>query len=70
MLDGASSYNTINGHIKNASKKLNAAGLVFDNSRNKALDDEELAKLVRRSRAFRRGRIYMLTKDEDLVYIR
>ena len=61
VLNSASSYNTINGHLKNASKKLNATSVVFDNSENKCLTDEKLAEYLRRSQAFKYGSVYMLT---------
>lgn len=70
VLNSASSYNTINGHLKNASKKLNATSVVFDNSENKCLTDEKLAKYLRRSQAFKYGSVYMLTCEDRLIRIK
>lgn len=70
VLGSASSYNTINGHLKNASKKLNATSVVFDNSENECLSDEKLMEYVRRSQAFGYGSVYMLTCKDELVRIK
>lgn len=70
VLNSASSYNTINGHLKNASKKLNATSVVFDNSENKCLTDEKLAEYLRRSQAFKYGSVYMLTCEDRLIRIK
>lgn len=70
VLSSASSYNTINGHLKNASKKLNATSVVFDNSENVCLPDEKLAEYVKRSQAFGQGSVYMLTREDELVRIK
>lgn len=69
-LEEASSYNTIDGYIKNASKKKNAKALYFDNSENDHLSDDDLIGYIVKSRRFKRGSIYVLTKDESLVKIR
>lgn len=69
-LEEASSYNTIDGYIKNASKKKNAKALYFDNSENDHLSDDDLIGHIVKSRRFKRGSIYVLTKDESLVKIR
>ena len=70
VLNSASSYNTINGHLKNASKKLNATSVVFDNSENKCLTDEKLAEYLRRSQAFKYGSVCMLTCENRLIRIK
>ncbi len=69
-LDGASTFNTINSHIKNASKKEDVVRLIFDNSHNGAMTDEGLVSAILESRRFRNGRIYVLTHDEKLLFIR
>lgn len=68
-LEKASTYNTINGYIKNASKKEDAKSLCFDNS-SSAMDDEKLIKFIRRSQAFRRGRIYIVSSDGEYKFVR
>ncbi|MBQ2680462.1 MAG: hypothetical protein IJF97_00845 [Eggerthellaceae bacterium] len=70
VLSDASSYNTINTHIKKTSKKENAVALIFDNSQNIHLSDDDLKKMVLRSRAFNRGRIYMLDHEGRFTCIK
>lgn len=70
VLNSASSYNTINGHLKNTSKKLNATSVVFDNSENECLSDEKLMEYIRRSQAFEYGDVYILTREGDLMRIK
>lgn len=66
----ASSYNTINGHLKNASKKKNAKYVVFDNRENKNMSDELLIRWLNESRTFRRGRVYIIDQQGNYRYIR
>lgn len=66
----ASSYNTINCHLKNASKKPNAKAVVFDNTGNPNLSDEELIRMLNRSQTFKRGRMYVITHEGDYRFIR
>lgn len=68
-LERASSYNTINGYIKNASKKEDAKCLCFDNSAS-SIDDEQLIRFIKRSQAFRRGRIYIISADGEYRLVR
>ncbi len=68
-LKEASTYNTINGYIKNASKKEDAKFLCFDNS-SAAIDDKKLVKFIRRSQAFGRGRIYIVNSDGEYKFVR
>lgn len=70
VLNSASSYNTINDHIKAASKKEDAAALVLDNSRNSCLSDENLASMILRSRSFKDGRIYIISQGKNLLRIK
>ena len=69
-LSGASSYNTVNGYLKNASRKENAVRLIFDNSENSSLSDDDLADMVVRSRRFGRGSVYMIGHGETYKKIR
>ena len=66
----ASSFNTVDGYIKNASRKKNIVALVFDNSENNSLTDEQLEQYILRSRRFKYGRIYIIGKDESFIRIR
>ncbi len=59
-LSGASKFNTIDGYMKSASKKENATRVVFDNSDNAELSDEDLADMILRSRRFGRGSVYVV----------
>lgn len=68
-LETASSYNTINGYLKNTSKKRNARCVCFDNSSG-AIDDETLIGYLLRSRSFRRGRVYVIASDGSYRLIR
>lgn len=69
-LDGASTFNTIEGYIRNTSKKEDAVRLIFDNSQNQGLSDDDLVRFVLRSRRFTRGSVYVLGHDESLRFIR
>lgn len=69
-LDGASSFNTIDGYMRQTSKKANAVAIVFDNSENKSLTDEELETFLKRSRRFAGGRVYIIGKDQKLRRIK
>lgn len=66
----ASSYNTINGYLKNTSKKKNARCVVFDNRGNENTSDEQLIGWLNRSRTFRRGRVYIIDHDGGYRFIR
>lgn len=68
-LESATSYNTINGYLKNTSKKKNARYVCFDNSAG-AIDDDELVGHLRRSRSFRRGRVYIIDSTGLYRFIR
>lgn len=68
-LNGATSKNTINSHLKNASKKENSVAVVFDNSKNE-LSDSELATLILNSRSFKRGSVYMIDHNQMITKIR
>ena len=59
-LVSAASYNTIDSHLANASKKGETVAVVFDNTENGSMSDDELASFIRRSRRFSRGRVYIL----------
>lgn len=60
-LSTASTYSTVDGYLHQVSKKKSdAVAVVFDNTDNDSLSDEELAALILRSRRFRRGRVYLL----------
>lgn len=59
-LSQASSFSTIDGYLRRASKKLNAIAVVFDNTENGALGDAELAEFVESARRRFGGRVYIL----------
>lgn len=65
-----STKNTVDYHMKNTSKKRDVVRVVFDNSLNPFMSDEELAGYLRRSRAFKNGATYMINSDGVLVRIR
>ena len=69
-LMGCSSENTVIGHLKNCSRKKDAKVAVFDNSINEGMTDEELIRLLKKSLAFRKGKVYILNKDEELRFVR
>lgn len=68
-LESASSYNTINGYLKNTSHKENAKYVCFDNSSG-AIDDATLVEYIQRSRSFRRGRVYIIDSSGRYRFIR
>ena len=70
-LSTATSYNTINDYLKGINKtKIKVKAVVFDNMENKNLDDAELIKMLKRSRSFHQGQIYVLTKDGGYYALR
>lgn len=69
-LSNTASRNTVNGYLKNTSKKQNAIAVIFDNVDNPALTDDKLARILLESKSFKRGRVYVLTKDKEIVLIR
>ncbi len=68
----ASSFNTIDSHIKQTSRgKKDAKVIVFNNSLNKSsATDEDVARWIKRSHAFKRGKIYLILRDGSLRRIR
>ena len=66
----ASSYNTINGYLKNASRKKNAKYVVFDNSKNENMSDRQLIECLNQSKTFSRGRVYIIDHDGKYRFIR
>ena len=68
-LENASSYNTINGYLKNTSRKENAKYVCFDNSKG-AMSNGLLVECLNRSRTFRRGRVYIIDSAGKYRYIR
>lgn len=69
-LGSAASRNTINGYLKNASRKEGARTVVFDNSENENLNDSNLIELLDKCPSFKRGSVYVLTHDGGYVRIR
>lgn len=65
----ASTFNTLDGYIKNASRKANAKRLIFDNTDNEAASDIQIEGYLERSRRFRKGSIYLLCKNGKLKKI-
>ncbi len=68
----ASSYNTIDSHIKQTSRgKKDAKVIVFNNSLNKSsATDADVARWIKRSHAFKRGKIYLIQRDGSLRRVR
>lgn len=69
-LKDASTYNTIDGYIRDTSRKRNARFLFFDNSQNDFLSDDDLGEYIKKSRRFKRGSIYVYGHDDQLRKIR
>lgn len=69
-LMGASTFNTIDGYTRNASKKRNTKRLIFDNSQNDEMDDFTLADFILASRRFKKKPIYVLDHGEGLRRIK
>lgn len=68
-LERATSYNTINGYLKNTSRKANAKYVCFDNSSG-TLDDGTLIAYILRSQSFSRGRVYIIDSNGNYLFIR
>ena len=62
-LEGGSTRNTINGHLKDTSNKANAVAVVFDNTSNPSLTDAQLETLLMQCRSFSRGKVYIMGND-------
>lgn len=69
-LRDASTFNTIDGYLRNVSRKSGAVAVVFDNAENVGMTDDELTAAIMRSRRFRRGRVYIIGKDGEYRRIR
>ncbi len=68
-LRDATSENTINSHLKNASKKRNITAVIFDNSSNK-LKDEVLIQMLLNSIRFKGKPVYIINKSKQVQKIR
>ncbi len=68
-LKNASTYNTINGHIKRAGKKHGSKQLVIDNVESE-MSDEKLKNFILRSQSFKKGKIYYIGKNSEFVRVR
>ena len=69
-LTNAKSYNTINGYIKETSKrKKNTIAILFDNRKND-LPDEVLIMWINQSRSFSKGSVYILGHNQQIRRIR
>lgn len=69
-LSKASSKNTLNGYLKNTSRKQDAVRVVFDNVDNTEMSDSELIAILRKCQSFGRGAVYVITKESKLVRVR
>lgn len=70
-LKEAASQNTLNNYLKGAShKKENVKAVIFDNVDNINLNDDELIYLLDKTKAFKRGKIYIINKLGELVKIK
>ena len=67
-LENATSYNTINGYLKSASKKK-AQAVIFDNYEN-IMEDEILIEMINRSQSFSNGSVYVYTQEGNVLRIR
>ena len=67
-LEDATSYNTINGYLKSASKKK-AQAIIFDNYEN-SLEDDDLVEMINRSQSFSKGSVYIYTQEGNVLKIR
>lgn len=59
-LSQASTFSTIDGCMRRASRKLNVVAVVFDNTENGDIGDAELAEYIDRARRRFGGRVYIL----------
>lgn len=66
----ASSYNTINGYLKNTSKKKDAKYVVFDNRGNERMSDGQLITWLNQTKTFRRGRVYIIDHEGAYRFVR
>lgn len=65
-----SSKNTIDSHLKDTAKKIDAQRVIFDNFENNLLHDEDLITLLLKSQRFKRGQIYINSKENKLIRVR
>ncbi|WP_101454986.1 hypothetical protein [Bifidobacterium thermophilum] len=69
-LHACSSKDMVYSHMKNASRKRDAVRVVFDNSRNRGMSDDELAECLRHAQAFKRGTVHVIDSDGILTRIK
>lgn len=69
-LYGCSTKNTVFSHMKNTSGERDAVRVVFDNSQNTGMSDDELVGYLRRAQAFKKGTVYAINSDGILVRIK
>lgn len=56
--------------MKNTSGERDAVRVVFDNSQNTGMSDDELVGYLRRAQAFKKGAVYVINSDGILVRIK
>lgn len=69
-LQSSASENTINGYLKNTSKKRNAIAVVFDNQLNEGFSDAELVSILLRKQSFRNGIVLVIGHDGEPFFVR
>ena len=70
VLKNTSSFNTIDGYLKNTSSKEDCTWVVFDNSINPDMTDVQLEENILKSKRFKAGRIYYLGHDMKIHFVR
>ena len=65
----ASSYNTIDNHLRDTSRKQNTIAVIFDNTQC-SLADSKLKEFILKSRRFKKGSIYVCDHTGNITKIR
>lgn len=68
--DRAKSFRSIDGFMGSASKKADCTRLIIDNSENLNMTDDQLVGFIMRSHRFKRGIVYILSKESELKRIK
>ena len=68
--DKAKTFRSIDTHMGSAAKKADCLRLIFDNTENPNMSDDQLVEYVAQSHRFKRGLVYILTKEEQFIRIK
>lgn len=68
--DSISGRRGVEEYLRSASRKRDALRLIIDNTENPNMEDDELISYVARIQRFKRGMVYVLTKNQKLIRVK